>query len=56
MIAVTYQDRLWAWDFTTKETLCWTEKIVVDLKSNTMMVAKRDPDIHRARIVNCTQT
>jgi len=56
MIGCTYKDRLWTWDFKTNETLCWTENIVVELKGNAMMVAKRDPDIHRAQIVNYTQT
>lgn len=46
MITVTYQDRLWAWDFKTKETLCWTEKIVVGLEDTTMMVVRRNHDIH----------
>lgn len=46
MITVTYQDRLWAWDFKTKETLCWTEKIVVMLEGKTMMLASRDYEIH----------
>lgn len=46
MITVTYQDRLWAWDFKTKETLCWTEKIMVRLQDTTMMVVRRNPEIH----------
>ena len=46
MIAVTHQDRLWAWDFKTNETLCWTENIVVELKGNAMMVVKRNRAIH----------
>ena len=56
MIGCTYKDRLWAWDFKTNETLCWTEKIVVELKGNTMMVAKRNPDIHQGRLVSYIQT
>jgi hypothetical protein len=55
MIGCTYKDRLWAWDFHTKETLCWTEKIMVELKGTTMMVAKRSP-VPQARIVNYIQT
>ncbi len=51
-----YKDRLWAWDFKTNETLCWTEKIVVELRGNAMMVTKRNPEIHQVRIVNYTQT
>lgn len=56
LIACTYRERLWCWDFVEQKTMCATHKIVVALKGKTMVTEPRPAYMAEFRLVNVVKT
>lgn len=51
LIACTYRERLWCWDFVAKQTQCVTDKIMVSLEGKTVTTKPRPAHIGEFRLV-----
>jgi hypothetical protein len=52
VIAVTHKKRLWSWDFSLKECVCMTDRIMVHLFDRNMTIAMR-PELGLIRLPLC---
>lgn len=44
MISILCKDRIWAWDFRTSESLCWTKRVIISIRKNRMVIDKTPSD------------